>query len=337
MRVAVFSTKAYTRSYFALANGEGRHELLFLEPKLAFETAALAAGYPAVCIFVNDRADAAVLETLHVGGTRTIALRCAGYNNVELAAAQRLGMTVLRVPAYSPFSVAEHTVALMLALNRRLHRAYNRVREGNFALDDLVGFELRRRTVGVIGTGRIGAALVDILAGFGCRILAYDLEPNDAVRGRGAEYVPLSALLHTADIVSLHCPLTPATHHLIDAAAVEGMKPGVMLINTSRGALVDTPAVIEGLKSRRIGALGLDVYEEEDELFFEDLSGQILQDDIFARLLTFPNVIITGHQAFLTEEALRAIAETTLRNLTDVEEGRPCPNEVRFAPQTPRS
>jgi len=328
MRIAVFSTKSYTRDYFDRANARLGHELAYFEPRLQVETAALAAGFPAVCTFVNDQVDAPVLECLRRGGTRVIALRCAGFNNVDLKAADRLGVVVVRVPAYSPYSVAEHTVALMLALNRRVHRAYNRVREGNFALDGLVGFELRSRTIGVIGTGRIGAALVEIMTGFGSRILAYDVEPSAAVRGSGAEYVPLDDLLAAADIISLHCPLLPPTHHLINSAAVARMKPGVMLINTSRGGLVDTRAVIGGLKTGRIGALGLDVYEEEEALFFDDHSGKVLQDDVFARLLTFPNVIITGHQAFLTEEALTAIAETTLSNITQVERGESCENSV---------
>lgn len=332
MRMAVFSTKDYTRNYFTRINARFRHELTFLEPRLDPETARLADGYPAVCVFVNDHVDADVLQRLHAGGTRVIALRCAGYNNVDLVAAERLGMQVVRVPAYSPHSVAEHTVALMLALNRRVHRAFNRVREGNFSLDGLVGFELRSRTVGVVGTGRIGAAVVDILSGFGSEILAYDIQPAESVAARGARYVPLDELLAASDVVTLHCPLLPATHHLIDADAVHRLKRGVMLINTSRGGLVDTRAVIEGLKSGRIGSLGLDVYEEEDALFFEDLSGQLLQDDVFARLLTFPNVVITGHQAFLTEEALTAIAETTLANVAHLERGEPCANVVRAAP-----
>jgi D-lactate dehydrogenase len=335
MRVAVFSTKVYTRVYFDRINARWHHQLTYFEPRLESDTAGLASGFPAICVFVNDRLDADVLARLHAGGTRVVALRCAGYNNVDLPAAESLGMSVVRVPAYSPHSVAEHTIALVLALNRRVHRAFNRVREGNFALDGLIGFELRSRTVGVVGTGRIGAAVVDILAGFGCRILAYDVQPSEPVAGRGARYVPLEQLLSASDIVTLHCPLLPATHHLIDAGAVARMKPGAMLINTSRGALIDTRAVIEGLKSGRIGALGLDVYEEEEALFFEDLSGQVLQDDVFARLLTFPNVVITGHQGFLTEEALTAIAETTLANIAQIEDGQPCPNAIRAAQTRP--
>jgi len=328
MRVAVFSTKPYDRRFLEEAN-QGRHALAFFEPHLAPETAPLAAGFAAVCAFVNDLLDEEVLRLLARGGTRLIALRCAGFNNVDLAAAAELGLRVARVPAYSPHAVAEHAVGLILALNRKIHRAYARVREGNFALEGLLGFDLDGKTAGVVGTGKIGAIVARILAGFGCRLLAFDPFPNPEVVARGARYVPLEELYAASDIITLHCPLTPGTHHLIDAGAVARMKPGVMLINTSRGGLVDTRAVIEGLKSGKIGFLGLDVYEEEADLFFEDLSGQVIQDDVFARLLTFPNVIITSHQAFFTEEALRNIASTTLANIADFEGGRPLANEVR--------
>jgi D-lactate dehydrogenase len=315
MRIAVFSTKPYDQQFLDAANREADrpHQLTFLEPRLSAETAVLAAGAEAVCIFVNDAASAPVLEALHAMGVRLIALRCAGFNNVDLAAARQLGIKVGRVPAYSPEAVAEHTVAMILSLNRNIHRAHARVREGNFALDGLLGFDLKGRTVGVVGTGRIGATFARIMQGFGCRVLAFDPYPDTAL---GLEYVPMDQLLAESQIVSLHCPLTPATHHLIDGAAVARMRPGVMLINTSRGAIVDTRAVIRGLKSGAIGHLGLDVYEEEADLFFEDLSGQVIQDDIFARLLTFPNVLITAHQAFLTEEALLAIARTTVDNVS---------------------
>lgn len=314
MHVAVFSAKPYDRTFFAAAAGD-RHALTFLEPRLSAETAALAAGAEAVCLFVNDTADRPALERLAREGVRLVALRCAGFNNVDLAAAADLGLAVARVPAYSPHAVAEHTLALVLALDRKIHRAYNRVREGNFALDGLIGFDLHGKTAGVVGTGAIGAVVVRILAGFGCRILAHDPEPNPDCLAAGATYVDLDRLFAEADLVTLHCPLTPATRHLVDAERLQRCKPGVMLVNTGRGALVDTPAVIEGLKSGRIGALGIDVYEEEGDLFFEDLSGQVLQDDVFARLLTFPNVLITGHQAFFTREALQAIAETTIANV----------------------
>jgi D-lactate dehydrogenase len=316
MRVAVFSTKAYDQLSLAEANSSGALELVFLEPRLSVETAALAAGHEAVCIFVNDRADAEVLRRLAAGGTRTIALRSAGFNHVDIAVAHELGITVARVPAYSPYAVAEHATGLLLALNRKLHRAYNRVREGNFALDGLLGFDMHGRTVGIVGTGKIGTVFARIMVGFGCRVIGFDPFPSDECRSLGVEYVALETLLTESDIIALHCPLTPDTHHIIDAAALARMKPGVMLINTSRGALVDTRAVIESLKSGHIGALGLDVYEEEADLFFEDLSGTVLRDDVFARLLTFPNVLITGHQGFFTADALRNIAETTIANLT---------------------
>jgi len=314
VRVAVFSTKPYDRQFLEAANAESgaNYQLRFLEPRLSMETVVLAAGAEAVCVFVNDVASAPVLEALHAQGTRLLALRCAGFNNVDLAAARRLGISVGRVPAYSPEAVAEHTVAMILALNRNIHRAHARVRESNFALDGLLGFDMKGRTVGVVGTGRIGAAFARIVRGFSCRVLAYDPYPDAAL---GLEYVAMDELLAESDIISLHCPLTPSTQHLIDATAVGKMKRGVMLINTSRGALVDTRAVIRGLKNGAIGHLGLDVYEEEADLFFEDLSGQVLQDDIFARLLTFPNVLITAHQAFLTREALQAIAHTTIDNV----------------------
>jgi len=328
VRVAVFSTKPYDRRFLDAANREARHEFVYFEPRLVIETAPLAAGFPAVCAFVNDRLDRAVLETLAAGGTRLIALRSAGFNNVDLDAAAELGMIVVRVPAYSPYAVAEHTVGLMLALNRKLPRAAARVREGNFALDGLLGFDFHGKTVGIVGTGKIGAIVARIMAGFGCRLLGYDPYPNDACREFGLAYVPFEGLLGQSDIVTLHLQLTQESHYLIDAAAIGRMKPGVMLINTSRGALLDTAAVIEGLKAGHIGELGLDVYEEEADLFFEDLSDQVLQDDVFARLLTFPNVLITGHQAFFTEEALTAIAETTLANITAVERGEPCPNVI---------
>lgn len=328
MRVAIFSTKPYDREFLCAANEVHGHELVFFEPRLTSETRALAAGFPAICVFVNDQLDASVLTPLAHQGTRLIALRCAGFNNVDLVAARDLGLTVVRVPAYSPHAVAEHTVGLILTLNRKIHRAYARVREGNLALDGLLGFDLHGRTVGVIGTGKIGTVVAHIMMGFGCRLLAYDPVPNADCGALGVRYVSLPQLLADSDIITLHCPLTPETHHLIDARALSQMKSGVMLINTSRGALIDTRAVIDALKSGHIGYLGLDVYEEEADLFFEDLSNRVIHDDVFARLLTFPNVVITGHQAFFTREALSRIAETTLSNITDFEQGRACVNEV---------
>ncbi|MDB5412137.1 MAG: D-isomer specific 2-hydroxyacid dehydrogenase, NAD-binding protein [Rubritepida sp.] len=318
MHVVVFSAKPYDRQFLDGANAAGgaKHRLTYLEARLSAETAILAQGADAVCAFVNDPCDVAALETFSRLGIRILALRSAGFNNVDLVAARRLGITVARVPAYSPESVAEHTVAMMLALNRRIHRAYNRVRDGNFALDGLLGFDMRGRSVGIIGTGRIGLAVARIMQGFGCKVLAHDPFPAEEGMAMGLEYLDVDDLLARSHIVTLHCPLTPATRHLIDDAAVARMRHGTMLINTSRGAIVDTRAAISGLKSGAIGLLGLDVYEEEADLFFEDLSGQVLQDDIFARLLTFPNVLVTAHQAFFTTEALTAIAETTIGNIT---------------------
>jgi D-lactate dehydrogenase len=329
MKVAVFSTKAYDRKFLSAANSPTQHELVFFEPRLNRDTAILAAGFPAVCVFVHDQVDAPTLELLASRGTRLVVLRCAGFNNVDLQAAADLEITVVRVPAYSPYGVAEHAVGLILSLNRKIHRAYNRVREGNFSLDGLLGFNLHERTIGIVGTGKIGLILGQIMKGFGCNLLAYDVYRNPELEALGGKYVELPELFANSDIISLHCPLTPETHHLINAKAIEQIKSGVMLINTSRGALIDTQAVIEGLKSGKIGYLGVDVYEQESELFFEDLSGAIIQDDIFQRLTTFPNVLITGHQAFFTTEALHNIAETTFANIADVEHGRPCANEIR--------
>jgi D-lactate dehydrogenase len=326
VKVAVFSAKSYDRSYLSAANGAAGqpHELAFFDAHLLLSTVSLAAGATVVCPFVNDRVDGPVLDALAAQGTRLIALRGAGFNNVDLPAARRAGITVARVPAYSPWAVGEHAVALMMALNRKTHRAYARVREGNFSLEGLLGFDFHGRTVGLIGVGRIGLVVARIMRGFGCRVLAHDPAPSEELESLGVSSVALGELLSEADIVSLHCPLTPETRHLIDGRAVGRMKPGVMLINTSRGAVVETRAVIEGLKSGRIGYLGLDVYEEEGDLFFEDLSEQVLQDDVFARLLTFPNVLITGHQAFFTREALDAIAATTIANITAFESaGKP--------------
>jgi len=324
MRVAVFSSQPYDRTSLRTADVAGAHELVFHEARLGPETVALAEGFDAVCVFVHDIVDRTVLAALAAAGVRCVALRAAGFNNVDLAAAAELGVAVCRVPAYSPYAVAEHAMALILALVRRTHRAYNRVREGNFALDGLLGFDLHGRTIGVVGTGRIGTVFCRIAAGFGMRILAHDPFPNDEVRALGAEYVPLPELFARAGIIVLHAPLTADSRHLVDRAALARMRRGVMLVNTSRGALIDTEAVIEALKDGTIGALGLDVYEEEEGLFFHDHSQDVIQDDVFARLLTFPNVLITAHQAFFTEDALRAIAETTIANLDAfARDGRP--------------
>ena len=328
MKIAVFNTKPYDEEFLRAANRAFKHKLTFLEPRLSEQTVSLAAGFPAVCVFVHDEVSARVLEILNANGTHLVALRCAGFNNVDLKTAARLNMKVVRVPAYSPYAVAEHTVGLMLTLNRKIYKSYTRVREGNFSLDGLLGFDMHQRTVGVIGTGKIGAIVAHIVKGFGCHVLAYDVRRNPEVEQLGAQYVSLNELYKRSDIITLHCPLIPETYHLIGADAVRRMKPGVMLINSSRGELIDTKAVIAGLKSGKIGYLGLDVYEEEADLFFEDLSTRVIQDDVFSRLLTFPNVIITGHQAFFTREAMKNIAETTLKNIADVESGRPCPNSL---------
>jgi D-lactate dehydrogenase len=330
MRVAVFSTKNYDRQFLQPAADQAGHALTFFEPRLTAQTAVLAKGFAAICSFVNDYLDAKVVELLAAGGTKFVALRCAGFNQVDLPACNQFGLRVARVPAYSPFAVAEHAVGMMLALNRKFHKAYNRVREGNFAIDGLLGFDMHGKTVGVVGTGKIGAVTARILVGFGCKLLFYDVMPNDECKSLG-RYVPLEELLAGSDIITLHCPLTRETHHLINRAAIERMKPGVMLINTSRGALVDTPDVIEGLKSEKIGYLGLDVYEEEAELFFEDHSAHVIQDDTFMRLATFPNVLITAHQAFFTETALEEIARVTMANLTAFEREEATPNELAAA------
>lgn len=328
MQVAVFSTKPYDRTYLEQANAAYGHEMTFFEPRLTADTCRLADGFPAVCVFVNDELDANVLERLSREGTKTIALRCAGFNNVDLAAAERLNLKVVRVPAYSPHAVAEYAVGMILALNRKIHRAYARVREGNFSLDGLLGFDLHGKTVGIVGTGQIGRIVARIMSGFGCNLVGFDVHPNSECESLGMKYLSFRELLAASDVVTLHCPLTPQTRHLINAATIEELKPGAMLINISRGAVIDTKAVITALKDGRIGALGIDVYEEEADYFFEDLSTHVIEDDVLARLLTFPNVLVTGHQAFFTEEALAAIAETTLQNLQDVDETGVSENEV---------
>jgi D-lactate dehydrogenase len=327
VKVAVFSAKKYDIEFLNAANSS-LHELHFFEPHLTEQTTRLASGFGGACVFVNDRVDRAVIEKLAGLGVRLIALRCAGYNNIDLKAAAKCGVVVVRVPGYSPYAVAEHTIGLMLALNRKLHRPYNRVREGNFALDGLLGFDMHGKTVGIIGTGKIGTVVSQILVGFGCPTLAFDPFPNERCRSLGARYVNLEELLAQSDVITLHCPLTPENKHMIDVSALQKMKTDVMLINTSRGALIDTNAVIEALKSGKLGYLGLDVYEEEEEIFFEDRSGLIISDDVFSRLLTFPNVIITGHQAFFTREALANIAGTTVDNITAFDRGERLENQL---------
>jgi D-lactate dehydrogenase len=314
MRIAIFSTKSYDRQFIDAAASK-QHELHYVEAQLTADTAVLARGAGAVCVFVNDQVDDAVLRVFTSLGVGLVVLRSAGFNNVDLAAAKRYGIVIARVPAYSPEAVSEHAVALMLSLDRNIHRAYARVREGNFALEGLLGFNLHGRTVGVVGTGRVGTSVAKIMTGFGCTVLAYDVMPSSACTEIGVEYVPLATLLEESDIVTLHCPLTPQTRHMIDADAVSRLKHGAMLINTSRGAIVDTKAVVDGIKNGTIGHLGLDVYEEEAALFFDDKSDEVIRDDVFERLLTFPNVLVTGHQAFFTADALQAIADTTFANI----------------------
>lgn len=328
MKIAFFSTKPYDRKFFDIANESFGHEITYFETRLRRETLKLAEGYDCVCVFVNDHVDASVLIALSALGVKLIALRCAGFNNVDINSAKELGVTVARVPAYSPYAVAEHTVGLMLALNRKVYWANSRVKEGNFSLDGLLGFDMRTRTVGLVGTGKIGECVANILNGFGCKIIAYDKFENQACLELGVNYVSRDELFAQSDILSLHCPLFKDTHHLIDMDAIAKMKKGVMIINTSRGALIDSRAAIEGLKSEKIGYLGIDVYEEEEELFFEDKTFEIRTDDVFARLTTFPNVVITGHQAYFTEEAVSSIAETTLENITAFEKGDELVNAV---------
>ncbi len=325
MKVAVFSARAYERPFLDEANAAAgnRAEFVYLEASLSAATAALAHGCEGVSIFVNDVASAEVLAALHAGGTRVLALRSAGFNHVDVVVAEKLGIPVLRVPAYSPHAVAEHTVGLMMTLNRKFHRAFVRVREQNFSLGGLMGFDMHGKTVGVVGTGKIGECVCRILRGFGCRVLAHDLAENGECTAIGVEYAPLDELFRTADILTLHCPLTPQTKHMVNAQTIQAMKRGVMFINTGRGALVHTKALIDGLKSGHVGAVGLDVYEEEAGLFFRDLSDTVLTDDVFARLLTFPNVVITAHQGFFTREAMQAIARTTVENLVSFARGEP--------------
>jgi D-lactate dehydrogenase len=320
MKVAVFSTKPYDQEHLEKLI-QAKHQLMFLSVRLTPLTATLADGYDAVCCFVNDQLDENCIQILASYGVKYIAMRCAGYNNVDLNSCKQHKIKVARVPEYSPYAVAEHAVALIMDLNRHIHRAFSRVRENYYLLDGLLGFDMHGKTVGVIGTGKIGICFIKILQGFGCNVIAYDPYENDEVKALGVEYKSLDELYTKSDIISLHCPLTQNTHHIINQQSISKMKKGVMIINTSRGGLVDTLAVIAGLKAEKIGYLGLDVYEEESDLFFEDFSNTVLQDDVFARLLTFKNVVITGHQAFFTREALDAISMMTLNNLTALENG----------------
>lgn len=328
MNIIFFSSKTYDQQFFTTTNNLYQFNIKYLDVSLNKTTTVLAKGYEVVCVFVNDVVDEDIIKELASIGVKLIALRCAGFNNVDLKSANDSGIKVVRVPAYSPYSVAEHTLALILTLNRKTHRAYNRVKEGNFSLNGLMGFDLHGKTVGLIGLGKIGLVTARILKGFGCVVLGYDILQPKEVEELGIEFSSLENIYASSDIISLHCPLTPQTHHIINADSIAKMKKGVMLINTSRGALIDAKAVIEGLKNEQISNLGLDVYEEEADLFFEDLSDKVIQDDIFMRLLSFNNVLITGHQAFFTSNALQKIAEITLKNIEDFKNNLPLVNEV---------
>jgi D-lactate dehydrogenase len=328
MKVLVYSARPYDKEFLEAAN-KNKHELHFIEARLEESTTVLARQYPSVCCFVDDILNKKVIKQLSDGGTRLIALRATGFNNVDLKAAEELGMTVMRVSCYSPYAVAEFAAGMIIALSRKIHRAYNRVREGNFLLHGLIGFELHGKTAGIVGTGKIGSVLARILQGFGCLLIAYDATENPECIKLGVRYVPLKELLSKSDIVSLHLPLTPETRHLINDENLSYMKPGAMLINTSRGALVDTRALIRALKKGRLGAVGLDVYEEESHIFYEDLSDEIIPDDVITRLLTFPNALVTGHQAFFTREAMATIAERTIQNISDFAAGHENENILR--------
>lgn len=329
MKIAVFSAKRYDREYLDAANAAEGHQIKYHEAPLDLDTVHLAAGFDAVCIFVNDKADAEVLAQLQAVGTGLVALRCTGFNNVDLKAAEQLGLKVVRVTDYSPYSVAEHAVALLLAINRKIHRAYNRTRDSNFALDGLMGFDLHGKSVAVIGTGKIGRVFAKIMVGFGCNVIGYDKYPSPEFEALGGHYAEPGEIGRDADIVSLHAPLTPETYHIVNADTIARAKRGVLLINTSRGGLVDTEAVIAGLKSGQIGGFAADVYEQEAGLFFRDLSNVVVTDDVLQRLISFPNVIITGHQAFFTREAITTICETTLKSASEFAAGRPLANEIR--------
>lgn len=327
IRLAVFSSKKWVTDSFTTMNDSYNYEITFYESRLWKKSTPLTKGYDAVCAFVNDEVGADVLTDLKENGVKLVAMRAAGYNNVDVAKAKELGIGVVRVPAYSPFATAEYAVGLLMALNRKYHKAYSRVRDGNFSLDGLLGFDINGKTVGVIGTGKIGQIFAQIMQGFNCKVLAYDKFPNKKLETDTFKYVELEELYKQSDIISLHCPLTYETFHMINEMAILTMKPGVTIINTSRGKLVDSNAVIEGLKSGRVGHLGLDVYEEEEKLFFEDLSGTVIHDDKFVRLQTFPNVMISSHQAFFTKEAIENIADTTFQNIEEFISTGKCVNE----------
>jgi len=328
MKVAVFSAKPYDKTYFEKYNSSFNHELTFFDTNLNSQTVELTKNFDTICAFVNDKLDAEVIKLLDKNNIKHIALRSAGFNHVDLEAAEKYGIKITRVPAYSPQAVAEHALALILTLNRKTHKSYNRIKEGNFSLDKLIGFNLHGKNVGIIGTGKIGEAFSNIMLGLGCKVYAYDIKPQETLKEKGVDYVSLDNLYKNSDIISLHCPLLPATHHIINKASIHKMRDQVMLINTSRGGLVNTEHVIQGLKDKKVGYLGIDVYEQEEEVFFEDKSEQIIEDDMLLRLISFPNVLITSHQAFLTSEALKEIAQTVLQNIDDFEQQKELKNEV---------
>jgi D-lactate dehydrogenase len=329
MRIAVFSTKSYDQEYFEKYAQDNEYNFSFFETPLNKDTANLTIGFDIVCVFVNDNVDLSTIEILSKNEVKLIALRCAGFNNIDIEAAKANNIKVVRVPAYSPEAVAEHAVALILTLNRKTHKAYNRVREGNFSLKNLIGFNIHGKTIGVIGTGQIGQTFCRVIKGFGCKIIAFDIFKSQELIDSGVTYLPLDAVFKQSDILSLHCPLNPDTKHIINDQSIALMKKGVMIINTSRGALINTVDVIKGLSNRKIGYLGIDVYEQEEKLFFEDLSERIIQDDLILRLNSFPNVLITSHQAFFTKEAMDEITCTTLENINAFEKNLPLENEVK--------
>lgn len=329
IKLALYSTKSYDKEYFERFKPSDEVEVRYFKASLNEDTTELAKGYDAVCVFVNDEINRPVLKHLKEHGTKVVALRCAGFNNIDLEAADEFGIKVVRVPAYSPNAVAEHATALILTLNRKTHKAYNRVRESNFSLERLTGFNLQRKTVGVVGTGKIGKAFCEIMLGFGTNVIAYDLYPDEGLKSKGVKYTSIDELFGQSDIISLHCPLTPETKHMINKESFKKMKDGVMIINTSRGALIDTKAAIKALKKRKLGYLGIDVYEQEENLFFHDHSENIIEDEVIMRLISFPNVLITSHQAFFTSEALEQITATTYQNILDFEMGKELKNEVK--------
>lgn len=329
MKIAVFGTQFYEEEYFNKYNIGNQHELVFFKESLNSKTTHLAKGFKAVCVFVTDTIDKNCIEKLAEIGVKLIDLRCAGYNNIDLESAKDNDIIVLRVPAYSPQAIAEQSVALILTLNRKTHKAYNQVRENNFSLQNLMGFNLYGKTIGVVGTGKIGRSFCNIMLGFGCKIIAYDIKENDDLKQKGVHYKTYDEFLSTSDIISIHCPLTPKKKHLFNTKAFEKLKKGTMIINTSRGAIINAEDAIIALKKEQIGYLGMDVYEKESAIFFKDCSQTVIQDDVFERLLSFNNVLITPHQAFYTEEAVSEISKITLKNFTDFENNSVLENEVK--------